>query len=148
MAVQNLRQLVARSSPPRWPGFEPRSGNVEFPVDKEAQGQVSSKYFGFPCQAFHQLLHTRCHPSSSRVGTIGHLVASVTVDSVPLHPKEKKANVHKRFCLELLEMTRYCSLEYVSNQLHVVCWIRLSTRPSTHLPLPPPFPQSVAFLAT
>jgi hypothetical protein len=55
-------------------------------------GQVSSEYFGFPCHAFHQLLHTHHHPSSSEAGTIGHLVASVIVDSVPLHPKKKKRN--------------------------------------------------------
>jgi hypothetical protein len=38
----------------RRPGFEPRSGDVKFLVDKVALGQVFSEYFGFPCQfAFH-----------------------------------------------------------------------------------------------
>jgi hypothetical protein len=30
--------------------FNPRSGHVEFVVEKEAQKQVSSEYFSFPCQ--------------------------------------------------------------------------------------------------
>jgi hypothetical protein len=38
--------------------------------------QVSSKYFGFPCQfSFHRLPHT--HHLSSGAGTIGQLVADV-----------------------------------------------------------------------
>jgi hypothetical protein len=44
------------------------------------------EYLGFSCQAF----HSHHHPSSSGAGTIGHLVASVKVDSVPLHPKKQK----------------------------------------------------------
>jgi hypothetical protein len=40
------------------PGFDPRSGRVEFVMDKAALGQVSSDYFGFPCQfSSHQVLH-------------------------------------------------------------------------------------------
>jgi hypothetical protein len=51
-----LKQLVARF-PPRWPGFNPRCGQVGFVVDKVALGQVFSGYFGFPCQSsFHHLL--------------------------------------------------------------------------------------------
>jgi hypothetical protein len=34
----------------RRPGFEARSGDVGFVVDKVAMGQVFSEYFGFPCQ--------------------------------------------------------------------------------------------------
>jgi hypothetical protein len=40
------------------------------------RAQVFSEYFGFPCQAFHRLLHTRHHPSS-RAGTIGQIVADI-----------------------------------------------------------------------
>jgi hypothetical protein len=48
--------------PQRRPGFEPRSGHVEFVVDKVAQGQVFSEYFGFPCQfSFHRMLYIH-HP--------------------------------------------------------------------------------------
>jgi hypothetical protein len=61
---------------PRWPGFEPRSDNVGFVVNKMALRQVSSMHFGFPCQfSFHRLLHT--HHLSSGAGTIGQLVADV-----------------------------------------------------------------------
>jgi hypothetical protein len=52
-------------------------GYVGFVVDKVALGQVSSEYFGFPCQSsFHQLLHNHPHLSSG-AGTIGQLVADV-----------------------------------------------------------------------
>jgi hypothetical protein len=48
---------------------------VGFVVDKVVLGQVSSEYFGFPCQfSLNQMLHT--HPSSV-VGTTGQLVADV-----------------------------------------------------------------------
>jgi hypothetical protein len=36
--------------------------HVGFVVDKAALGQVFSKYFGFPCQSFHQFLHHHNHP--------------------------------------------------------------------------------------
>jgi hypothetical protein len=49
--------------------FEPRCSHVGFVVDKVVLGQVSSEYFGFPCQSsFHQFLHSDL---SSGAGTIG-----------------------------------------------------------------------------
>jgi hypothetical protein len=55
----------------RRPGFNPRSGQVGFVVDKVVPGQVFSEYFGFPCQSsFHRLLHNHLHLSSG-AGTIG-----------------------------------------------------------------------------
>jgi hypothetical protein len=53
--------------------------------DKTALGQVFSEYFGFPCQPFLQLPHTLHHSSSSEGSTTGHLVASVTANSVSFH---------------------------------------------------------------
>jgi hypothetical protein len=35
---------------------------VGFVVDEATLGQVFSEYFGFPCHAFHRLLHTHHHP--------------------------------------------------------------------------------------
>jgi hypothetical protein len=65
-----LKRLVA-GFPPRRPGFHPGSGQVGFVVNKVAQGQVFSEYFGFPCQSsFHQLLRNHPHLSSG-AGTIG-----------------------------------------------------------------------------
>jgi hypothetical protein len=55
---------------------EPGSDNVGFVVDKAAPRQVYSEYFGFPCQAFHQLLHSHHYPSSSGDGKM----TSVIVD--------------------------------------------------------------------
>jgi hypothetical protein len=64
---------------------KPRSGHVEFVVDKVALGQVFSEYFGFPCQSsFHQLLHNHPHLSSG-VCTIGQKWPQYLVDLVPLH---------------------------------------------------------------
>jgi hypothetical protein len=42
-----------------------------FVVSREALEQVFSEYFGFLCPAFHRLLHTHHHPSSSEAETIG-----------------------------------------------------------------------------
>jgi hypothetical protein len=48
------------------------SSHVGFVMDKVALGQVSSEYFGFPCQlSFHQMLHTDL---SSRAGMAGQLL--------------------------------------------------------------------------
>jgi hypothetical protein len=44
-------------------------------VDIVTPGQVSSEYFGFPCQfSFHRVLHTHL---SSGAGIIGQIVADV-----------------------------------------------------------------------
>jgi hypothetical protein len=49
------------NGPLRLPGFEPRSHNLAFVMDKMAQEQVLSEYLRFPYQsAFPKLLHT--HP--------------------------------------------------------------------------------------
>jgi hypothetical protein len=55
--------------------FESRLGHVGFVVDKVALVQVSSEYFGFPCQSFYRLLHTH-HPSSG-AGAADQIVADV-----------------------------------------------------------------------
>jgi hypothetical protein len=60
-----------------------------FVVDNAALGQVFSEYFSFPYETFHGLLHTHYSSSSSGAVAIGHLVASVIVDSVPLYSQEK-----------------------------------------------------------
>jgi hypothetical protein len=52
-------------------------------VEKAALGQVFSEYFGFPCQAFHRLLHTLTSSITIRGGLSN-------IDSVLLHPKKKK----------------------------------------------------------
>jgi hypothetical protein len=45
------------------PTAEVRAEHVGFVVDKVALGQVSSEYFGFPCQSsFHQIPHHHNHP--------------------------------------------------------------------------------------
>jgi hypothetical protein len=73
---------------PGSPGFVPRSGHVGFVVDKEALGQVFSKYFGFPYQfSFHRLLHT--HHTPSGAGRIGQLVADVPNNRLSLTPPQE-----------------------------------------------------------
>jgi hypothetical protein len=89
-----LRQLVA-GFPQRWPGFDPRSSNVGFVVNKVALGQVFSKYFDIPCQSsFHQLLHSHHHLSSG-AGTIGQLVADVP-SGFSLTPPEGTKEIKKK----------------------------------------------------
>jgi hypothetical protein len=59
-----------------------------FVVNEAALWQVFSEYFGFPCIAFHLLLHTHTHtPSSIFIfgWYIRPVAASVDVDTVPLH---------------------------------------------------------------
>jgi hypothetical protein len=58
-----------------------------FVVDKEALGQVFSEHFVF---SLSNIPPIALHSSSSGVGKIGHLVASVIVGLVPLYPKKKK----------------------------------------------------------
>jgi hypothetical protein len=83
-----LRKVVFNFSPRR-PGIEPRSGHVGFVVDKVALGQIFSGYFGFPCQPFHQLVHTH-HHTSSGAGTTGQLVADVRNELSHTLPQETK----------------------------------------------------------
>jgi hypothetical protein len=70
-----VAQAISRFFPQLQPGFKLRSSHVGFVVNKVALGQVFSEYFGFPCQAFHRLLHTHHHPSSG-AGIIGQVVPS------------------------------------------------------------------------
>jgi hypothetical protein len=47
------------SSPTQWSGFEPRSHNLGFVVDKMAPGPIFSDYLRFPYQfSFPKLLHS------------------------------------------------------------------------------------------
>jgi hypothetical protein len=69
---------------------------VGFVVEKETLEQIFSEYFGFRCQAFYRLPHTQHNSSSSSssgADIIGHLVALVIVDLVPLWPKKHRKNV-------------------------------------------------------
>lgn len=66
-----VRRLVT-GLPPRRPGFDPRSGNVWFLVDKVAMGQIFSEYLALSCQlschpVFHAYLSSglwQCGPTS------------------------------------------------------------------------------------
>jgi hypothetical protein len=77
-----VAQAVSRRLPTAAARVQARVSHIVFAVGKAALGQVFSEYFGFPCQAFHRLLHTH-HNLSSGAGTIGQIVASVIVDAVP-----------------------------------------------------------------
>jgi hypothetical protein len=96
IAVPQLRRLFV-GSPPRRPGFEHRSGHVGFVLDRAALRQISSEYFGFPCQfSFQRLLHI--HELSSGAGTIGQLVADVP-SGLSLTPLKE---IKKKFIILLL----------------------------------------------
>jgi hypothetical protein len=60
-----------------------------FVIDKVALGQVSSMYFGFPCQSSsHQMLHTHL---SSGAGKIGQAVTGVQSGPGLTTPKKIKS---------------------------------------------------------
>jgi hypothetical protein len=108
--VLYLRRLVAGFKPRR-PGFETRSGQVGFVVNKVALGQVCCEYFGFPCQySFHRLLHSH-HHLLSRAGTIGQLVADVPSGLSLTPPQEKKktgdSTNDRRSCTENCTVSVY-----------------------------------------
>jgi hypothetical protein len=59
-----------------------------------AQGQVFSKYFGFPCQfPFHRLLHNHHHLSSG-AGTIATMADVPSVLSLTPPRESKKESLH------------------------------------------------------
>jgi hypothetical protein len=74
--MPQLRRLVAGFSPRRL-RFDPNSNHLAVVGNKVVLAQVSSEYYGFPCQfSFHRLLHTHHHLSSG-AGTVGKIVADV-----------------------------------------------------------------------
>jgi hypothetical protein len=83
-----IAQAISRRLPTAAHGFESGLGHVDFVVDKAELGQVFSEYFRFPCQSSHRLLHTH-HHTSSGAGTVGHLLTSVRVGSVPTHTNKQ-----------------------------------------------------------
>jgi hypothetical protein len=65
IALPYLKRSLA-GFPPRRPGFDPKSGDMGFLVDKVALGQVFFDELGFPYQlSFHKILYT--HLSSAPV---------------------------------------------------------------------------------
>jgi hypothetical protein len=96
--------MKTREFPTRGPGFEPRSGNVAFVVDRVTLGQVFSGYLGFPYQIlFHRLLHV--HHLSSKAGTIGQLVADIPNGLRLTLPQDTKKEKPEKF-----EITHYTIL--------------------------------------
>jgi hypothetical protein len=66
-----------------------------FVVEKATLTQVFPEYFGFPCQAFHRLLHTssssiiRCWENRS-------VAASVIMGLLPIHPKRREGKEKRK----------------------------------------------------
>jgi hypothetical protein len=79
---------------------------VGFVVDKVALGQVSSEYFGFPCQSsFHQLLHSHL---SSGAGTIGQKWPQYKgLSPTPLAIKKTLVSTLVRFCNAIFINPKY-----------------------------------------
>jgi hypothetical protein len=76
-----------------------RSDHVGFVVDKAALGQVFPEYYGSSRQSFHRLLHRGWYNRP--------VVASVTVDSVALHPKKRNKQAYTDFGGSGLESREY-----------------------------------------
>jgi hypothetical protein len=82
---------------------------VGFVAEEVALGQVSSEYFGFPCQfSFHRLLHI--HHLSSGAGTTGQLVADVPsgLSLTPPHEANTRISEHLRD-VHIYDYVTYCA---------------------------------------
>jgi hypothetical protein len=79
---RTVAEVVSRSLPTAAARVRVRAEHVGFLVDKVALGQVSSEYFGFPCQSFHQFLHHHNHPELAQYA-IGGRRSEWTLDSNP-----------------------------------------------------------------
>jgi hypothetical protein len=99
MVIPKLRRLVAAVRP---------SGHMGFEVDKAGLRPVFSEYFRFPRQSFHLLLNPYHHPSSFGAGTIDHLVASDTVDSISLHRKKQKTGMETWKTMGVMQIAKKC----------------------------------------
>jgi hypothetical protein len=64
----SIAEAVSRWRPTAAARVRARVREMGFVVDKVASVQVSSEYFGLPCQncSFHQLLHHNNHPGKTR----------------------------------------------------------------------------------
>jgi hypothetical protein len=62
--------------------------------EQSGTGHVPSEYLGFPCQAFHRLLHTLHHPSSD-AGTISQILVDVPSGFSLTPPQETQKKGHK-----------------------------------------------------
>jgi hypothetical protein len=105
-----------------FPTRRPRSGHVEFVVDKVALGQVFSEYFGFPCQfTFHRLLHT--HHLSAGAGTTGQVVADVPSRLSLTPPQESKKNYPPAITTEGYYLLEYDAALFRYQLAACFCWL-------------------------
>jgi hypothetical protein len=89
---RDLAQAVSRRPSTAAAPIRARVRSCWIVIDRVALGQVSSEYFGFPCQfAIHLLIHNHYHHLSSEAGIIGQTVAAVP-SGLSLTSWEKKNN--------------------------------------------------------
>jgi hypothetical protein len=87
---------------------------MEFVVDKEALGKVSSEYFGFPCHSFYRLLYAH-HPPLSGAGKLGQVVADVPSglkSQVKTQVKQRTVVVRALLCLLSISSTLNVEAEH------------------------------------
>jgi hypothetical protein len=81
-----------------------------------ALGQVFSEYFGFPCQAFHRLLHSHHHHPLSGAGTLGQnsgRCAKWTQCHCPPPPQGKNTLVERKIgCISVFYKKSYIVIKY------------------------------------
>jgi hypothetical protein len=90
-----VRAVTRRLPTAAAPGFKPRSDHVAPVLEKRGTGAGFLQVLPFPQPV---IPPTAPISSPSGVGATGHLVASVAVDSVPLHTTEL-AKLWQRFVL-------------------------------------------------
>jgi hypothetical protein len=87
----------------QWPRFSPRSGHMEFVVDKVELAQVFSEYFSFPYQfSLNWICYTHL---LSGAGTLGPLRAGVP-SGLTLTPPHKLKEIT---CVHTLVMQYFCN---------------------------------------
>jgi hypothetical protein len=89
-AAPQLKRLLA-GFPPQRPRFALGSGQKGFAVDKVVLGQVSSEYFGFPCQSsLHQILHPHNNRGKYNRPEVADEPSGPSLDSTSHHANLKK----------------------------------------------------------
>jgi uncharacterized membrane protein len=100
-------------------------------AENVALGHNFSEYFGFPFRALYLLLHILDHLSASCAEAIGHLVASLILNWVPLHHKKQScvpaaALLHKLYLIEQINIMAFHRLTIVKYLLNFFLFTRTS----------------------
>jgi hypothetical protein len=83
LLTHNISALLSRRIPTAVSRIQ---AQVRLYVTCGKLGQVSTRYFCFPCHSFIPLIDPRSSPSITQADTIGQKMTAVMLDSIPLQP--------------------------------------------------------------